>query len=48
MKRFRAFRAPLHWLLEIFNGNIIAIGLIPVLALIIYGVFRLTKGTVYA
>ncbi|EAT7149059.1 PTS galactitol transporter subunit IIC [Salmonella enterica] len=35
-------------LLEIFNGNIIAIGLIPVLALIIYGVFRLTKGTVYA
>lgn len=36
------------WLLEIFNGNIIAIWLIPVLALIIYGVFRLTKGTVYA
>ncbi|ECD0418959.1 PTS galactitol transporter subunit IIC [Salmonella enterica subsp. enterica serovar Typhimurium] len=36
------------WLLEIFNGNIIAIGLIPVLALIIYGVFRLTKGTVCA
>lgn len=36
------------WLLEIFNGNIIAIGLIPVLALIIYGVFRVTKGTVYA
>ncbi|EEF2191083.1 PTS galactitol transporter subunit IIC [Salmonella enterica subsp. enterica serovar Newport] len=36
------------WLLEIFNGNIIAIGLIPALALIIYGVFRLTKGTVYA
>ncbi|EAA0470336.1 PTS galactitol transporter subunit IIC [Salmonella enterica subsp. enterica serovar Anatum] len=36
------------WLLEIFNGNIIAIGLIPVLALIIYGVFRLTKGAVYA
>ncbi|EBE1550194.1 PTS galactitol transporter subunit IIC [Salmonella enterica subsp. enterica] len=36
------------WLLEIFNGNIIAIGLIPVFALIIYGVFRLTKGTVYA
>ncbi|ECZ0246678.1 PTS galactitol transporter subunit IIC [Salmonella enterica subsp. enterica serovar Typhimurium] len=36
------------WLLEIFSGNIIAIGLIPVLALIIYGVFRLTKGTVYA
>ncbi|EAC0724566.1 PTS galactitol transporter subunit IIC [Salmonella enterica subsp. enterica serovar Typhimurium] len=36
------------WLLEIFNGNIIAIVLIPVLALIIYGVFRLTKGTVYA
>ncbi|EAT7380578.1 PTS galactitol transporter subunit IIC [Salmonella enterica] len=36
------------WLLEIFNGNIIAIGLIPVLAVIIYGVFRLTKGTVYA
>ncbi|HAD5524080.1 TPA_asm: PTS galactitol transporter subunit IIC [Salmonella enterica subsp. enterica serovar Typhi str. CT18] len=35
------------WLLEIFNGNIIAIGLIPVLALVIYGVFRLTKGTVY-
>lgn len=36
------------WLLEIFNGNIIAIGMIPVLALVIYGVFRLTKGTVYA
>ncbi|EAZ2419217.1 PTS galactitol transporter subunit IIC [Salmonella enterica] len=36
------------WLLEIFNGNIVAIGLIPVLALMIYGVFRLTKGTVYA
>ncbi|MDJ7507502.1 PTS galactitol transporter subunit IIC [Salmonella enterica] len=36
------------WLLEIFNGNIIAIGLIPVRALVIYGVFRLTKGTVYA
>ncbi|EJL1225435.1 PTS galactitol transporter subunit IIC [Salmonella enterica] len=36
------------WQLEIFNGNIVAIGLIPVLALIIYGVFRLTKGTVYA
>ncbi|EPW6792482.1 PTS galactitol transporter subunit IIC [Salmonella enterica subsp. enterica serovar Braenderup] len=36
------------WLLEIFNGNIIAIGLIPVLALVIYGVFCLTKGTVYA
>ncbi|CHR52280.1 PTS system galactitol-specific transporter subunit IIC [Salmonella enterica subsp. enterica serovar Typhi] len=36
------------WPLEIFNGNIIAIGLIPVLALVIYGVFRLTKGTVYA
>ncbi|MGC7987021.1 PTS galactitol transporter subunit IIC [Salmonella enterica] len=36
------------WLLEIFNGNIIAIGLIPVLVLVIYGVFRLTKGTVYA
>ncbi|EKG1835487.1 PTS galactitol transporter subunit IIC [Salmonella enterica] len=36
------------WLLEIFNGNIIAIGLMPVLALVIYGVFRLTKGTVYA
>ncbi|HAK33715.1 MAG TPA: PTS galactitol transporter subunit IIC [Pantoea sp.] len=37
-----------YWLLEIFNGNIIAIGLIPVVALMIYGVFRLTKGTVYA
>lgn len=36
------------WLLEIFNGNIIAIGLVPVVALIIYGVFRLTKGSVYA
>ncbi|MBB1200971.1 PTS galactitol transporter subunit IIC [Enterobacteriaceae bacterium 89] len=36
------------WLLEIFNGNVIAIGLIPVVALAIYGVFRLTKGTVYA
>ncbi|KNC92321.1 PTS galactitol transporter subunit IIC [Trabulsiella odontotermitis] len=36
------------WLLEIFNGNIIAIGLIPIIALVIYGVFRLTKGTVYA
>ncbi|MCS2161066.1 PTS galactitol transporter subunit IIC [Scandinavium sp. H11S7] len=36
------------WLLEIFNGNIIAIGLVPVVALIIYGIFRLTKGTVYA
>lgn len=36
------------WLLEVFNGNIIALGLIPVVALIIYGVFRLTKGTVYA
>lgn len=36
------------WLLEIFNGNIIAIGLVPVVALIIYGVFRMTKGTVYA
>ncbi|AHF77222.1 PTS system galactitol-specific enzyme IIC component [Sodalis praecaptivus] len=36
------------WILEIFNGNIIAIGLVPVVALIIYGVFRLTKGTVYA
>ena len=36
------------WLLEIFNGNVIAIGLIPVVALVIYGVFRLTKGTVYA
>lgn len=36
------------WLLEIFNGNIIAIGLVPVIALIIYSVFRLTKGTVYA
>lgn len=36
------------WLLEIFNGNIIAIGLVPVVALIVYGVFRITKGTVYA
>lgn len=36
------------WLLEIFNGNMIAIGLVPVVALLIYGVFRLTKGTVYA
>ncbi|HAT1684970.1 TPA: PTS galactitol transporter subunit IIC [Klebsiella oxytoca] len=36
------------WLLEIFSGNIIAIGLVPVVALIIYVVFRLTKGTVYA
>ncbi|NIY47529.1 PTS galactitol transporter subunit IIC [Cedecea colo] len=36
------------WLLEIFNGNVIAIGMIPVVALVIYGVFRLTKGTVYA
>lgn len=36
------------WLLEIFNGNLIAIGLVPVVALIIYGIFRLTKGTVYA
>ncbi|TGD60244.1 PTS galactitol transporter subunit IIC, partial [Salmonella enterica subsp. enterica serovar Poona] len=36
------------WLLDLFYGNIVAIGLIPVLALIIYGVFRLTKGTVYA
>ncbi|HGB3473284.1 TPA: PTS galactitol transporter subunit IIC [Salmonella enterica subsp. diarizonae serovar 61:l,v:z35] len=36
------------WLLEIFSGNIIAIGLVPVVALIIYAVFRLTKGTVYA
>ncbi len=36
------------WLLEIFNGNIIAVGLLPVVALIIYGVFRMTKGTVYA
>ncbi|MFO6296633.1 PTS galactitol transporter subunit IIC [Rahnella selenatireducens] len=36
------------WLLEIFNGNIIALGLVPVIALLIYGVFRLTKGTVYA
>ncbi|WP_156566763.1 PTS galactitol transporter subunit IIC [Metakosakonia massiliensis] len=37
-----------YWLLEIFNGNVIALGLIPVVALVIYGVFRLTKGTVYA
>ncbi|HAT1644570.1 TPA: PTS galactitol transporter subunit IIC [Raoultella planticola] len=37
-----------YWLLEIFNGNIIAIGLVPVIALIIYAIFRLTKGTVYA
>jgi len=36
------------WLLEIFNGNMIAIGLVPLVALLIYGVFRLTKGTVYA
>lgn len=36
------------WLLEIFNGNIIAIGLVPVVALIVYGVFRITKGAVYA
>ncbi|MCT4711813.1 PTS galactitol transporter subunit IIC [Enterobacteriaceae bacterium H11S18] len=37
-----------YWLLEIFNGNLLAIGLVPVMALVIYGVFRLTKGTVYA
>lgn len=37
-----------YWLMEIFNGNVIAIGLIPAVALVIYGVFRLTKGTVYA
>ncbi|EHS99068.1 PTS system, galactitol-specific IIC component [Klebsiella oxytoca 10-5245] len=37
-----------YWLLEIFNGNMIAIGLVPVIALIIYAIFRLTKGTVYA
>ncbi|MDU7171325.1 MAG: PTS galactitol transporter subunit IIC [Klebsiella oxytoca] len=37
-----------YWLLEIFNGNVIAIGLVPVIALIIYAIFRLTKGTVYA
>ncbi|RLM16658.1 hypothetical protein BIY27_00825 [Gibbsiella quercinecans] len=36
------------WLLEIFNGNFIAMGLIPVVALALYAVFRLTKGTVYA
>lgn len=37
-----------YWLLEIFDGNMIAIGLVPVIALIIYAIFRLTKGTVYA
>ncbi|HEG4360016.1 PTS galactitol transporter subunit IIC [Klebsiella oxytoca] len=37
-----------YWLLEIFNGNMIASGLVPVIALIIYAIFRLTKGTVYA
>ncbi|CBG89884.1 PTS galactitol transporter subunit IIC [Citrobacter rodentium] len=37
-----------YWLLEIFNGNVIALGLIPVVALALYGVFRLTKGAVYA
>lgn len=37
-----------YWLLEIFNGNMIAVGLVPVIALIIYAIFRLTKGTVYA
>lgn len=37
-----------YWLLEIFNGNMIAIGLVPVIALFIYAIFRLTKGTVYA
>ncbi|AKL04852.1 PTS system galactitol-specific transporter subunit IIC [Klebsiella oxytoca] len=37
-----------YWLLEIFNGNMIAIWLVPVIALIIYAIFRLTKGTVYA
>lgn len=36
------------WLLEIFNGNIIAIGLVPVIALVLYGIFRITRSTVYA
>lgn len=36
------------WLLEIFNGNIIAIGLVPVIALVLYGIFRMTRSTVYA
>lgn len=36
------------WLLEIFNGNLIAIGLVPVIALVLYGIFRMTRSTVYA
>lgn len=35
------------WLFEIFNGNIIVIGLIFVFVLVIYGVFCLIKGMVY-
>ncbi|MCV5117149.1 hypothetical protein, partial [Escherichia coli] len=29
-------------------GNIIAIGLVPVIALVLYGIFRITRSTVYA
>ncbi len=36
------------WLLEIFNGNVIAIGLVPVVGLVLWGIFRLTRGAVYA
>ncbi|UGF14523.1 PTS galactitol transporter subunit IIC [Escherichia coli] len=36
------------WLLEIFNGNLIAIALVPVIALVLYGIFRMTRSTVYA
>ncbi|WP_252514156.1 hypothetical protein, partial [Escherichia coli] len=32
----------------IFNGNLIAIGLVPVIALVLYGIFRMTRSTVYA
>ncbi|MEL2271752.1 hypothetical protein, partial [Klebsiella pneumoniae] len=31
-----------------FNGNLIAIALVPVIALVLYGIFRMTRSTVYA
>ena len=36
------------WLLEIFNGDLIAIALVPVIALVLYGIFRMTRSTVDA
>ena len=36
------------WVLKIFDGDVMALAFIPVIAVVVYGVYRMTKNVVYA